>query len=579
MRARRPIALALLLSGLAAAACAPETLDFERGPYLQQVTPGGATVRWRTTQPAPTRLLYGPAPDRLEARLEREGLRTEHELRIEGLEPDRQTFYAVAEPVAGPDAEQSFRTAPPPGSRRRFRIWAVGDAGRDAPSSRAVRDAYRTFAGDLPAEVWITLGDNAYEDGTDVQLTRHFFGLFRPILRHTPVWPSPGNHDLHRADSATQTGPYFEAFTLPTRGEAGGEPSGTEAYYSFDHANVHFVSLDSDESSPEPGGAMLAWLERDLAANRQDFLVAYWHHPPYSKGSHDSDDGRYETAMRRHVVPLLERHGLDLQLAGHSHSYERSFLIHGHHGPSGSFAAEHLVDGSDGDPDGDGAYRKPAGGPGAVYVVAGSAWESRGGPLDHPAMARSIDFEGSLVVEVEGLRLSAWWIDRTGAVRDRFEIRKQGGPAAPLPAGPTPPAAVEPPPPPPGAATPAPPPPPGAATPAPPPDAVPPGPAPAPARLDLEGLEERLAETRALGVLTKLALKNEIDDLVGDVRRFHEQARGPLGELRERFDLLVMKVMSLIQDDAPGLADEIARSREALWRLLADPAEFAKLDT
>lgn len=104
----------------------------------------------------------------------------------------------------------------------------------------------------------------------------------------------------------------------------------------------------------------------------------------------------------------------------------------------------------------------------------------------------------------------------------------------------------------------------------------PPPPAPA---LDLEGLEQRLKATPALGVLTKLALKNDIDDLVKDVGKFHSKEQGSLPALRERFDLLVMKVMSLLQDDAPDLADEIARSREGLWHLLADPAEFAKLST
>jgi hypothetical protein len=111
---------------------------------------------------------------------------------------------------------------------------------------------------------------------------------------------------------------------------------------------------------------------------------------------------------------------------------------------------------------------------------------------------------------------------------------------------------------------------------------VPPAPGPAeppPQEIDLDGLEQRLRDTKSLGVLTKLALKNDIDDLVEDVDAFHHKGRGTLQDLRERFDLLVMKIMSLLQEKSPDLAQEIARSREGLWRLLADPAEFAKLST
>jgi hypothetical protein len=97
--------------------------------------------------------------------------------------------------------------------------------------------------------------------------------------------------------------------------------------------------------------------------------------------------------------------------------------------------------------------------------------------------------------------------------------------------------------------------------------------------LSLEELEHELRETRALGFLTRLALKNDIDDLLDAVRDFHENGDGQLDLLRERFDLLVLKVMSLLQDDDPELARRIAGAREALWKLLEDPLEFAKLST
>ena len=98
-------------------------------------------------------------------------------------------------------------------------------------------------------------------------------------------------------------------------------------------------------------------------------------------------------------------------------------------------------------------------------------------------------------------------------------------------------------------------------------------------KLSLDELEHELRETRALGFLTRLALKNDIDDLLDAVRSFHEKGNGQLADLRERFDLLVMKVMSLLQDDDPDLARRIAGAREEIWKLLEDPREFAKLST
>jgi hypothetical protein len=94
---------------------------------------------------------------------------------------------------------------------------------------------------------------------------------------------------------------------------------------------------------------------------------------------------------------------------------------------------------------------------------------------------------------------------------------------------------------------------------------------PAPAPLDLKSLEERLKDTHAIGVLTKLSLKNQVDDLIGKFRAYHEGERPPtLPELRPAFDLLLMKVLSLLQDSDPALAHDINASRDAIWGVLAD---------
>jgi hypothetical protein len=101
---------------------------------------------------------------------------------------------------------------------------------------------------------------------------------------------------------------------------------------------------------------------------------------------------------------------------------------------------------------------------------------------------------------------------------------------------------------------------------------------PAAPPLDLDSLERRLKETDAIGVMTKLSLKNQVDDLLDQFRDYYAgRARTTLAQLRRPFDLLLMKVLSLLQDRDPALARAIHDSREALWAILADRARFEKL--
>lgn len=101
---------------------------------------------------------------------------------------------------------------------------------------------------------------------------------------------------------------------------------------------------------------------------------------------------------------------------------------------------------------------------------------------------------------------------------------------------------------------------------------------PASPALDLTGLETRLKETKAIGVFTKITLKNQVDDLLGQFRAYYQgRAKTSLSELRQPYDRLLLKVLSLLQDGDPELAREIVSSRETIWSILADPAKFATL--
>ena len=120
---------------------------------------------------------------------------------------------------------------------------------------------------------------------------------------------------------------------------------------------------------------------------------------------------------------------MDLVLSGHSHSYERSFLLNGHYGLSTTLTPAMQVDAGDGKTNGNGAYKAvfDEANPyqGAVYITAGSSGKIGGGQLNHPVMVHaSFNVLGSLVLDVNGNRLDARFVRENGNVDDYFTILK-----------------------------------------------------------------------------------------------------------------------------------------------------------
>ena len=216
-----------------------------RGPYLQTGTPTSVIVRWRTSTASEGVVRYGLDSDALDMVQFEGGVSTEHVVELTGLFADTRYFYSIGTPTAtlsgGPDF--FFVTSPPPGTPKPTRVWVIGDSGTKNNNARAVRDAYLQWNLRGDAEVWLMLGDNAYPNGSDQEYQEAVFDMYPRLLRKIVLWPTLGNHDGHTADSATQSGPYYDIFSLPKNAEAGGLASGTEAYYSFDYGNVHFICL------------------------------------------------------------------------------------------------------------------------------------------------------------------------------------------------------------------------------------------------------------------------------------------------------------------------------------------------
>lgn len=411
----------------------------ERGPYLQQPSPTGMTLRWQTTEAEYGVVRYGLQPDQLQGRVQEQTMGEEHEVRLSGLQPNTRYFYAIG-PVENPryaGTDYWFFTPPRSGKAVPTRFVVLGDPGYPNPRQLVVQDVIQTWLDlnprpDRPAfDLLLTTGDNAYRSGTNEQFQVGFFEPYANWLRNVPVWPVYGNHDARRWA-------FFNLFSFPVDGESGGLPSGSEHYYSFDHGQVHFVILDSTATSMDEGSAMLRWLEEDLIGSHQPWLIAAFHHPPYTHGSHDSDSrgdsGGRMFDVRENVLPILEKGGVDLVLSGHSHMYERSHLMGCHYGKSDTLQP-YMIQQPLGQSE-SALYIKPAAGrvanQGAIYLVLGSSSKLDQGPLDHPAMAVSEGEMGALVVDINGSRLDARFITDRGQIADSFAIIKGDTTAAPL---------------------------------------------------------------------------------------------------------------------------------------------------
>ena len=399
-----------------------------RGPYLNLGTPTSVVVKWRTDTASDSIVRYGLAPNNLNQSTSVSTVTINHEVPLSGLSPDTKYYYSVGSSsgTQAGGADYYFVTAPL--GPKPTRIWVIGDSGTAASGdfgSYQVRDAYYDYTGSRYTDLWLMLGDNAYQLGSDDEYQRGMFDVYPDLLRKTVVWSTIGNHEWY-------LDVYFDIFTFPKNGEAGGVPTGVENYYSFNYGDIHFVNLAGYYSGSRlSNDVMCTWLKADLEANTNKWLIAFWHQPPYTKGSHDSDREGDLIEMRQNAVPILESYGVDLVLCGHSHVYERSYLLRGHYGSSSQLRPEMILNSGSGRVDDTGPYVKQTSGPnadqGTVYVVAGSSgWVLGCCYGQHPAMYRSLPQIGSLVLDIDGDTLQGTFVRGDGEIDDYFTIVKEG---------------------------------------------------------------------------------------------------------------------------------------------------------
>lgn len=426
--------------------------DLLRGPYLQMATPTGITIRWRTSTNDRSRVKYGLTSTDLNMKKEDSTLVNEHIVELTGLKPFTKYYYTIGslvDTILQGGEDNYFYTLPEKGSEQLIRVVGFGDCGNNSINQRNVKEQFLKYLGNNYLNAWILMGDNAYSRGTDPEFQAKFFNVYKDdMLKKYPLYPVPGNHDysdlVTSSVSAQAKMAYYQNFTLPMKGEAGGVPSNTESYYSYDVGNVHFLALDSygrDNKNTRMHDGILGeqaeWVKKDLQANKSKWVVAYWHHPPYTMGSHDSDKEMDLVRIRQNFIKVLEEYGVDLVLCGHSHVYERTKLIKGYTGMEADYDAKKYEISSstglyDGSKNSSPYIKSSKNNQGTVYVVSGSAGALGGKKLTYPhdAMYYSNNQLGGVVMlEVQGNKLDLKWINTEGKVGDHFTMMKDVTPA------------------------------------------------------------------------------------------------------------------------------------------------------
>ncbi len=343
---------------VAAAALAPAlwrasgqaTFTLVRWPYVQNMRTDRASILWATREEG-----FGVVEYSSDRSYSRRAVATgrlipssitgsgqpyyQYQADLTGLTPNSEYFYRVlVDDEVLTFEELRCRTA---GTGPNFQFLAFGDSGEGSPAQRGVA---RLMSQENPALVLHT-GDIAYPVGSFDQFQRRHFDIYQTLMQRLSFFPSPGNHDYDTQNAL----PYVTLHSLPTEEVP---PPDHNRYYSFDWGEVHFVAIDTNrplQQAVQANGPMLRWLDEDLRRTRKLWRVAYFHHPAYPTSNHENDSTSVNL-VRPHLLPILERHEVQLVLSGHEHNYQQSVPMRGGRRVEPGLGTVHVITGAGGAP-------------------------------------------------------------------------------------------------------------------------------------------------------------------------------------------------------------------------------------
>lgn len=284
-------------------------------PYLQFGTRTEMTVMWETDVPCTARVEYGTTyPPAQVARVEKPD--PMGEVKLAGLEPKTKYYYrVVCTDAAGRTAEGrplTFLTAVDPADAYSFAV--IGDTQRNP----AVTAKVAKLMWERRPHFVLHCGDVVDDGAAKWQWTGDLFKPCHELFGRVAVYPCIGNHEKNHAH-------YYKYFALPA----------PEFYYSFRYGNAEFFSIDSNKLRDlSPAGEQYKWLDKALAASDAKWKFCYHHHPAYSSDSDDYGNtwkgptAEGDTRVQQ-LLPLYEKHRVDIVFNGHIHLYERTWPIAG----------------------------------------------------------------------------------------------------------------------------------------------------------------------------------------------------------------------------------------------------------
>ncbi|MBI5532106.1 MAG: metallophosphoesterase [Deltaproteobacteria bacterium] len=297
------IAVAATVASPRATAQAPT--PFAVTPYLQNLQPTSAIVRFELRSPAPATVEV-LADGAQTTRFESATTQRFHSVHLTGLRPATTVSYQVRVGAATSD-RGTFTTAPAQDASPSFSFTLYGDSrSGSAAHASVVREIEA-----LPSDLLVGTGD-IVASGKDREEWLEFFSIEQRLLRDRCLFSVIGNHELVGKGPAARQ-PWIRYFA-PTDDARGA------AYYTFRWSNTRFFMLDAMDSWD---GAQAQWLRSELdRAEHEPGLVHRFvvtHHSPFSSGPH----GPSVAFVSKGMVDELVRHHVELIMAGHDHLYER----------------------------------------------------------------------------------------------------------------------------------------------------------------------------------------------------------------------------------------------------------------
>lgn len=295
-------------------AAEPSAKAIAFGPYVYDVTPTSAVIRWATaTPPAPA------SPDAV-AGAPAQNVYEFHEKQLSGLKPGSVNAYDVLG-NGSPEGRGSVTTFPD--GPQPFRFVAYGDTRTRADVQQRIVD--RVIA---EKPLFVVNSGDLVSDGKKVSDWEIFMNVNRELMRNTPYLPVLGNHERNGEM-------FFNLF----RG------SEEERYKAVKIGDVLLLMLDSEGSSamPDPDArqkyfdGQKAWVEKTLNDNAKvGFVFPYFHKPMMSVMSK-----RQTEANRQNELwgDIFERHGVQVVLQGHDHHYHHAIRGGTHYVTSGGGGA------------------------------------------------------------------------------------------------------------------------------------------------------------------------------------------------------------------------------------------------